>query len=1139
MKNRAMLHSSLREISRTKTRFLSILGIIFLGVAFFVGLGATGPDMLQTADNYYQKYHLSDNQIMSTLGLTKDDLKLVKKSDHVSAAEGLKFTDINLQSKNEIVRVFGYKKDQKLNQYRAVKGRLPEKSGEIALDNRMNLFGEVKIGDDYTISEEDDVNDSLKVHQYKVVGFVNTPAYVENVSRGNTNVGTGSIDYFAVVPEENFDTDIYTKILVRYKNLEDQAAYSDAYGKQLDKDQATLEKKLKDRPEERLEEIKADAQTEIDKGKKEISDGEKALSDAEKTLTDSKTKLDEGQQQLDTAQAELDNQISAAQAEITTNENQLYASQNELDAQKNELYTQKQNLLANADQIETARQGLATLYAKRAEAEAGLQQVQAGLTGISAVVANLAPYLELPDEEFEAAAPELAAVASGLLAQGQLPAELSGGLAAFAANPTKENLSAGLMPLYAAVEQLESQQNEINAGIAEIDSNIQSIQAQINQYENGLAQISAGEAQIAAGQQQIDSGFAQINSAKAQLEQAQAEGQAQIDTSKAELDEGRKTYQEGLAEYQKQVAEQQPKLEKAKKEITDQEQKLKDLKAEDYIFETRDDNPGYTEFEENANRISSLATVFPLIFFLIAALVSLTTMTRMVEEKRLEIGTFKALGYRNAAISMKFLLYAAVAGSLGVVFGLALGYYLFPMIIFTAYGQLYNINAFVTPWYWNYSLIGLMVSLVCTVGTAFVTLRIDLISTPATLMRPKAPKAGQRIFLERLKPIWSRLNFNQKVTMRNLFRYKQRMLMTILGIAGCMAMIITGFGIRDSISDIVPTQFDKIWHYRGVVTFEDNVQEDELTDYYKQVEDLPDYKDNMLISNSTLELNKSGGSTQSVTVYVPKKPKKIGDFILFNERKTGKKYKLTDSGAIINEKLANLFDLKAGDTFTLTDSEKKTYKIKIAAVAENYTGHFAFMTPDYYQKIFGEEPQYNSDFLLFDKEPSSKHETTMAEELMKEDKVINVTFLSHSKDTLKDTIDILNLVVWVLIISAGLLAFIVLYNLTNINVSERIRELSTIKVLGFFDNEVTMYVYRENIILTLLGIVLGGFLGKIMHAYVLQTVEVDLMMFSPDVHAMSYVYSGLITILFSIIVGFIMYFKLKKVDMIEALKSNE
>lgn len=514
-------------------------------------------------------------------------------------------------------------------------------------------------------------------------------------------------------------------------------------------------------------------------------------------------------------------------------------------------------------------------------------------------------------------------------------------------------------------------------------------------------------------------------------------------------------------------------------------------------------------------------------------------MTRMVEEKRMEIGSLKALGYRNGEIAFKFLVYATIASVCGAVLGLFVGYYLFPTIIFDAYGQLYNIPDFITPWYLSYSLIGILVAVLCTAGAAMVVLRIDLFSTPASLLRPKAPKAGQRIWLERIKPIWNRLSFIQKVTARNLFRYKQRMLMTVLGIAGCMALIITGFGLKDSISDIVEVQFNKIWHYQAIVTFKEEAAEKDTQKYRAVIDKVDGLKETMPLYVESLKTTNKSNAKQDVSIYVPEKPKEIDQFILFNDRQSGEKYQLTDDGVIINEKLANLFHYKTGDTLVLKDSDNKEYKLKISAIAENYTGHFAYMSPAYYEKIVKKTPVYNTEFLLFDKAPSEKVEGSVGKELMENPKVLNVSFLSFSSDALDDTIHSLNIVVWVLITVSGLLAFIVLYNLTNINISERIRELSTIKVLGFYDNEVTMYVYRENIILTFIGIFFGCFFGKLVHSYVLTTVEVDMLMFSPTIHWLSYLYSALITLFFTLLVMGFMHRKLKKVDMIEALKSNE
>jgi putative ABC transport system permease protein len=508
-------------------------------------------------------------------------------------------------------------------------------------------------------------------------------------------------------------------------------------------------------------------------------------------------------------------------------------------------------------------------------------------------------------------------------------------------------------------------------------------------------------------------------------------------------------------------------------------------------------------------------------------------MTRMVDESRMELGTFKALGYSNVDIAKKFLIYAVIASLLGTTLGIVVGFNLFPSIIYNAYGSLYNIRGFVVGYYWNYSLASYIVALICTVGATLLVLRVDLLSTPAALMQPKVPKSGKRNFVEYITPVWSRLSFLRKVSVRNLLRYKQRMFMIILGVAGCMAMIVTGFGLRDSISDIVTLQFHDIYHYQAVVTY--NKMNDKALNDVANVEFL---KKTLKVDTVSVNATDAEVPSQSISLYVPESTKNLDDFITLKNRHTKKILKLNNNGVIINEKLASLFKVKVGGKIKIKDNDNVIRKFKVTGIAENYTGHFLYMTPKFYQEKFKEVPKYNSQFLVFAK-TTTKEQDKIASNLMENKDIANVTFLTTLGSALNDSLNSLNIVMWVLIISAGLLAFIVLYNLTNINISERIRELSTIKVLGFYDREVTMYIYRENIILTTLGVIVGCFLGKLLHAFVLKTAEVDNVMFSPIIHWQSYVWSALITFAFSTIVMLIMHMKLKSIDMIEALKSNE
>jgi putative ABC transport system permease protein len=1140
MKRKALFKTSLREINQSKTRFLSIMGIIFLGVLVFVGLKATGPDMIKTANQYFDAQKLPDARIVSTLGLTDKDLSAIKNVPEVATAIPRYTTDVTVDKENYAVKFIGYQKNaDQLAEYELISGKMPEKSGEIVLDEIAKTRKNYRLNETVTIAKESDPDQTLKVHTYKIVGFVKSSEYIENNSRGNTTVGTGTLDFFALVPQSDFDTSAYSEILLTFKNLTNLDSYSDNYVKLRDQDVKAVKKALGERPEQRVEEIKAEAQPAIEKAKEEIAAGEKALKEGADQLAVSKQTLEAGQAQYAASLQDYQTQIAQAENQLVQSQTTINEGAAQLALQKNELAQKEQQLAAASTQVVEGQNALPGLQNQRAQLAASQQQLTAVFNGYQSLAASVGALQELED----AYVPEAVQAQGGqwqtMLQQLQAPPELVAAVNQLIAQPQKNQIAGVMNAVNNALPPITTQQNEVAAGLAQVDAGIAEIQQGIAQYQQGQQQIEAAHNQIAAAQAQLDESQAAVNVGYQQLEQSKVEGQAKLAAAKQQLDEGQAAYEKGEQEYNQQKAENEKKLTSAKQQITEKEQQLASLKGPKYYYFNRSDNPGYSEYKDNAQRISSLSTVFPLFFFLIAALVSLTTMTRMVEEKRMEIGSLKALGYRNGEIAFKFLLYATIASMTGALLGLVVGYYLFPTIIFNAYGEMYNIPNFVSPWYLSYSVMGILVAILCTVGAAMVVLRIDLFSTPATLLRPKAPKAGQRILLERMKPLWNRMSFIQKVTARNLFRYKQRMLMTVLGIAGCMALLIVGFGLKDSISDIATIQFNKIWHYQGIVTFKEEATKEQTEAYQKTLAKVSDLKNAMPIVSEILETDKAAGSAQDVTIYVPEKPQEIQEYILFNDRRTGEKYQLTDEGVIINEKLAKLYHCKVGDTIALKDKDNQKYQMKIAAITENYAGHFAYMTPTYYQKIFKQTPVYNSEFLLFSKDLSQKEEAAIGKQIMAAPNVLNVSFLSALSGSMDSMLASLNIVIWVLIIVSGSLALIVLYNLTNINISERIRELSTIKVLGFYDPEVTMYVYRENISLTIIGILFGCLFGKLLHGYILTTVEIDMIMFSPNIHWFSYLYSGLITMFFALLVMVIMHRKLKKIDMIEALKSNE
>ena len=1139
MQKTALLKTSIREIKQSPARFLSILGIIFLGVAFFVGIGATGPDMIKSADHYYGKTKLADMSIYSSLGFSAEDKAVLLEEENIQTVNLQYLLDLPLSQKNTVFRFLSLTGKDELNQLHVVEGQLPKATNEILLDSNLSDAKDYQIGDTFEILAKDDPENQLKEHEFKIVGFAQSPEFIDNSKRGNTNVGNGSISAFAYLLPEAFQMDAYSRMLISFDDLRTEVAYSQNYVDLMNKNKAQVTSLLAPRKQGRLDEIREKALKELNDNQREIDEANAQIEEGAKQLNDALKTLEAGKKELEAGQQTFDSEMANAEAQIRYQRDQLVSAQAELDQQRATLESQQQALNQQSKELTAAEEQLEPLLAQKATLEASLAQLEGVQQQYGELVVLLDGFAEVPEEAQPSAIEAIKSTASALSAQLSASPELSGAFGTFAAEVTVENIAETQTVIRSAGDLIEQQRLEVQQSLTTLATQQQELAAARQALVAGQAQIDAGRDVLAQGQAEIDRGFEQLNQGEQTLAEQRQQGQSELDAARQEFETGQEAYEKEAQAFQKLQDETLPDLKAAQRTIDQEREKLDELEPATFTLLLRDDNPGYLEYEENANRISSIATVFPTIFFLIAALVSLTTMGRMIEEKRTEIGTYKALGYKNSEVSLKFIIYSLTAGLTGTLLGLLVGFYLFPTIIINAYGQLYNMTEFPTPWYLSYSLIGLAVGLFCTVGISMIVLRVDLMSSPATLLRPKAPKAGKTILLERIQPLWRRLNFNQKVTMRNLFRYKSRMFMTVFGIAGCTAMILTGFGLKNSISDIVPIQFNEVWRYQGIVTFDEEASTQAIEEYQAAVSQLDLLSATLGMTSENLTVAQTGKASQEVTVYVPENPAELSDFVSFTDRKTGEVYALGDNGVIINEKLAKLFQLAIGDTIELKNGDNEIFEVTISGITENYVGHFAYFSPTYYEEIFGEIPTYNSELLLFSEALTKEQENQIANDLMKQDRVLNVTFLSDSSTALDDTTEILNIVVWLLIISAGLLAFIVLYNLNNINISERIRELSTIKVLGFYNKEVTMYIYRENIFLTLFGIIAGLFLGRILHGYVLATVELDMLMFSPEIHLLSYLYSSLITLFFTIIVGFVMYQKLKHVDMIEALKSND
>ncbi|MBC1986588.1 FtsX-like permease family protein [Listeria sp. FSL L7-0478] len=1136
MKRSALWKDIYREIWRSKSRFISIFMLIMLGVAFFSGLKATGPDMLLTADNYFNKYNLANFNVQSTYGIDQTDKQALEKVDGVKQVELGYTADTLMQDKNIVTKLYSMKADNQLNKYKVVTGRLPEKSGEIALDNNKLIHENVQLGDKVTFVKNDGnkLTGTLKESTYKVVGFVQSPAYIQKSERGASTVGKGKTEAFGVIQEQDFALPEYTIANLTFTNLASEKAFSDAYLSNEEKDKDNIETALKNQPEKRLEKIKATEQQKINDATKEINQGKAELQTNEAKLADAKAQLNAGFSEYEAAKKSYDTKISQGEAELRSGEAELASAKKQLDVAKVQISQgeaainqAKVELQEGQNVWEDANNLLNTTNSYLRNTKANLENAlkQPDLTNIELDRASLLNSFDSIATDLELSANERATYKATM---NQLLTDYENGTI------SDQEIRVGIN---AALAQVADTEKEYQEARATLDKEKQTIEQGQQMLANKQLELQNAKATYEAGLAKYQAGTEKLAIAKTQLAAGKEKGETELQNALAKLNAGKATYEKNLALFTTEKQKAEPKLASAEKEVKIGQEKLDTLELPKYYVLDRNDNPGYSEYKENADRLTSLSTAFPIFFFLIAALVCLTTMTRMVEEQRTQIGTLKAFGYSNGSIILKYLVYGSIASVIGSVLGILIGFQFFPNIIFNAYKSMYEMPPVDIGFYWSYSLLSLFVALFCTTFTAYVACRAELRANAATLMRPKAPKIGKRIFLERIQFIWKRMNFTSKVTARNLFRYKQRMLMTVLGVAGCTALILTGFGLRNSISDIAKMQYGQIMKYDAAV-YQDMSAPPTAKETFDELMDDSNIKSKLAMSQTNIDTVKAGQSAQATSIIVPKNLNELPNYIVLRDRASHTTEKLTDDGAIISEKLAKLFDVKPGDTITVKNAENDKFQIKVSAITENYALHYIYMTPTYYQQIFKEKPVYNLDLLML-KDTSEKVESDFAEKLTDSKAVLNVTFSNNVSSMLTDTLDSLNIVIVVLITSAALLAFVVLYNLTNINVSERIRELSTIKVLGFYPKEVTMYVYRENIILTLMGIVTGFVLGFFLHRFIITTAEVDQMMFSPTISWTSYLFSGILTLVFATVVMVVMHIKLKRIDMIEALKSVE
>lgn len=1097
--NKSIIKLTKREISSSLGRYLAIFAIIALGAGLFVGLRLSRPDFLETYNNYTHETNFYDFRLVSTLGLTDDDLAEVKKLDGVKLAEGAVGADFlfNTADEDNLI-MMAQSIPENVNQIKLKAGRMPEKANECLADP--DMYSKDDIGSTIKLSKDNSEQtfDTFAYDEYTIVGLADSVLYI-NMERGSSTLGNGSVKGYIYIPMDGFSTDYYTDIYVCVDS--EGYVYSDEYEQSTQKYVDGLEKFMSERAVIRRDAIIDDAMSQLDDAKKQYEDG-KTQYDAAKAEYDAGyaeyvQKKSDTEAQLEKARKEIENAES-----MMGNSSVIDQKQAELDAAK------------------------AELDKGQAEYERGLQQFNAKAKLAYGAVDEQIAYYEnrISDKQNDIAA-QNAEIESlnAQLAEAQANGDsLKARLIEWKIKTANDRISLDNADIERYNERLEVHRQKR----AEVDAELEPYRKQLEdakaQLDSGYAQIAAGQAELDAAREMISSGGAQLEAAKKQYEQGKAEaergfaeaekelasGKAQLDTAKAELDKGAA-------------------------ELDSAEKQIKNINHADTYVLDRDTNAGYVCFESDTNVVQSVASVFPVFFFLVAALVCLTTMTRMIADQRTQIGIMKALGYSSGAIIGKYMFYSGSATVLGSIFGIAAGSFAFPAIVWFGYGLIYNLSGLTFTMNWPLAAGITAANLLVTLLVTWYCCAKELKCAPADLIRPKAPEAGKRILLERIPVVWNDMSFMQKVSARNIMRYKKRIFMMLLGIGGCTALVLTALGLNDTIQNVVTRQYDDIILYDYEITMAYDMNEEEQEIFFRDAGD--DIKDAVFLYRGLAEVSGSDAiKNATLTVTDGKKLCKYIDLSY-----DGEPIDYPGRGeAAINYNLARqLGGIEVGDEIKLTTSEKKELTVTVSALFDNYVDSFVFISPETCEEQLGEVPEYKSALA---NAPDGADVNRCAEALTHDvDGVRGVTLSTDIKERMSSMLDGLLVVVAAIILCAGLLAFIVLYNLTNINISERIREIATLKVLGFYPNEAAHYVFRENLILTGAGAVFGLGLGVALHAFVMNAIKVDMMYFKPHISFLSFAVSIVITFVFAVIVNAIMRRRIDNIDMAGALKSIE
>ena len=1068
-KHNILFKYSIKEIFVNRKRFISIMLMALLGVGFFAGLVASGPDMRDSLDKFLDDTNTYDINIVSTLGLTNEDVDEIKKIKNTENVHGIYSKDISFKTddKEFIFKAIEY--SEKINTPILLDGKLPENNNECVVEQDFLIDSGFKIGDNIEIDEDDE----LKANSFKIVGSVKSPIYV-SMERGTTSLGDGTIDYYLYLNKDVFDMDYYPNIYLNVNSAKIEKITTNKYNELVENVYKDIENIKEERETQRYNNIKEEAseklQESIDEYEKGKKEGEAELKKAKDKIEDSEKEIKNAENELKTGKTKAKKEISNAKAEISSSENKLKESEKEYE-----------------EGLEKYSKGIKEYNSNKSKLESSLDVLNDNLKKLKDLKEEIEKQIALIEDEIK--------------------------------NGNLENEDKLVL--------LKNQLSDLNSNIKEIESNKNKINNELSSAEKELNKTKKA---LDSAKKEIDNGYKELEKGKKELSSRESSLNNQFAKAEKEIEDGKKEIEDAKETLEKEEKKFNEEIKDAEKEIEDAKEDIEGIKEGKWYIFDREDDTGFSSFIDSINSMNNIATLFPIIFYLVAILISSTSMSRMVEEERGDIGTLKALGYSNLRIINKYIAYSLLSTVLGGIIGMFIGFILIPTVVWENYSIIYYLPEFYPKLRFSYGILGTVIAVICITGSTVHSAYKELKDEPSSLMRPKSPKMGKKVILEKIPFIWKRLNFSSKTTVRNVFRYKKRALMTIIGISGCTALILAGFGLRDSIKDIAEYQYGRVFEYDLVVSL--NKEDEELVNLVKN----SDIVESVSLTDSLSGSISAEGIKRDTSIIVVENTEDFKNIANLRDIDSGNIIDPSNEGVLISDKLASLLEIEKGENITLTDSDNNEFEYKVLGIVENYIGHYVYINKDLYES---KENDFNINTLFIKYKEGNNDNEAFEEMLLDDNSVTSITVVENSLEHVRDLLKSLDLVVMILIVSSALLAFVVLYNLANVNISERVREIATLKVLGFYDKEVDNYINRESIILTCIGIVIGLIAGVFLTGFVISTCETENMRFARNILLHSYIYSILITSVFSIIVNFATHFVLKKINMVESLKSIE